>query len=157
MTTLLSYLLTFFAIMYWAFRVVVAVCFQLDIDFFATPLNFNYEIMVLFITLPCIVLVIKRNIVGAVIYWGVYITYFGTALYEAFLAAGETGFSIVNTSNIFCIFLGVVIPTLTFFDVLVNKHRTLGNGVNPQEWFYKNEKYDRDLDERVDRNQYKIH
>ena len=157
MTTLLSYLLTIFAVMFWVFRVVVALFYQLDMDFFATPLNINYEILILFITLPCIALVIKRNIVGAVAYWGIYVAYFGTALYEAFVTAGEEGFSIVNTSNIFCIFLGVIIPTLVFLDVLVNKHRTLGNGVNPQEWFYKNEKYDRNLDERADKNQYKIH
>lgn len=156
MTSLFSYLLTFLGIMYWFFRAIVTVLYQLDRPFFATPLNTNLEIIVLFATLPCMILVIKRNIVGAACYLGIYAAYFGTALYEAIMASQSTGLDIVNTSNMFCILLGVIIPMLTFFDILFNKHRTLGNGKKKEDWFYKNEAYDRKFDERADRNQYRL-
>ena len=76
MTSLFSYLLTFFAIIFWAFRAIATLLFQLEVDFFTQPLNVTYEIMVLFATLPCLILVVKRNIVGAAAYLGLYVAYF---------------------------------------------------------------------------------
>lgn len=156
MTSLFSYLLTFFAIMFWFFRAIATVLYQLDQEFFAVPLNVNLEILILFATLPCIILVIKRNIVGAAAYLGIYVAYFGTALYEAVVEMQVDGITIVNSSNMFALLLGVVIPLLTFLDILFNKNRTLGNGRKKENWFYGNEKYDRKFDERADRNQYKL-
>ena len=156
MTTLFSYLLTFLAILFWFFRVIATLLYQLDMDFFSVPLNSTLEIIVLFTSLPCILLVIKRNIVGAAAYLGIYATYFGTALYEAFLATQATGLTLVNSSNMLFIVVGVLIPLLTFFDILFNKHRTLGKGNAKGDWFYKNENFDRDFDESADRNQYRI-
>lgn len=154
--SLFSYLLTFLGVIFWGFRAVATVLYQLDRDFFATPLNVNIEIVVLFATLPCIVLVLKRNIVGAAAYFGIYAAYFGTALYEEIVEMQVSGITIVNSSNLLCIALGVIIPFLTFLDILFNKNRTLGNGVKKENWFYGDEKYDRKFDERADRNQYKF-
>ena len=156
MTSLFSYLLTFFSVIFWLFRAVATLLYQLDFDFFAKPLNVTYEIIVLFATLPCLVLVIKRNIVGAAAYLGSYVAYFGNALYAAIMGAQETGFTIANSSDMMLITIGVIIPLLTFLDVLFNKHRTLGKGTKKGDWFYKNEAFDREFDERADRNQYKI-
>lgn len=156
MTSLFSYLLTFFGIAFWFFRAIATVLYQLDYSFFAVPLNVNLEILILFLTLPCIILVVKRNIIGAACYFGAYVAYFGTALYEALVEMQVTGITVVNSSNLFCTFLGVLIPTLTFFDILFNKNRTLGNGQKKENWFYGDEKYDRKFDERADRNQYKF-
>ena len=156
MTSLYSYLLTFFGIAFWFFRAIATLLYQLDVDFFAIPINQTAEIIVLFITLPCIILVVKRNIVGAAMYLGIYVSYFGTALYQTALETQATGLNLVNSSNMLFILIGVIIPLLTFFDILFNKHRTLGKGTAKGDWFYKNEKFDREFDERADRNQYKI-
>ncbi|MBR3614410.1 MAG: hypothetical protein IKL55_04465 [Clostridia bacterium] len=156
MTSLFSYLLTFFGIAYWFFRVIVTLLYQLDMDFFAQPINLTAEITVLFLTLPCILLVVKRNIVGAAAYLGIYVTYFGTALYETILGVQATGLDLVNSSNMLCIIVGVIIPLLTFLDILFNKNRSMGKDNKKGDWFYKNEAFDRDFDERADRNQYKI-
>lgn len=156
MISLYSYFLTFLGVLFWIFRVVATLMYQLEIEFFATPLNTNMEIAVLFATLPCLIFVVKRNIVGAAAYLGLYVAYFGTALYEAFLAAQATGFNLINSTNMFCVLLGVVIPILTFLDILLNKNRTVGNGNTKADWFYKNEQYDRQHDEREDRNQYRM-
>lgn len=156
MTSLFSYMLTIFGVMFWFFRVIATLLYQLDVDFFAIPLDTTTEIMVLFATLPCIVLVIKRNIVGAAAYLGIYAAYFGTALYESIMGVQETGYTIANSANMILTVIGIVIPLLTFFDILFNKHRTAGKGTKKGDWFYKNEAFDREFDERADRNQYRI-
>lgn len=154
MINLYSYLLTFLAIIFWGFRAITTLLYQLDVEFFATPLNATVEIALLFATLPCLILVVKRNVVGAAAYLGLYAAYFGTALYEVLMSS--TGFDVVNSANIIFIVVGVVLPMLTFFDVLLNKNRNAGNGSKKADWFYKNEDYDRKFDERADRNQYKF-
>ena len=156
MTSLFSYMLTFFGVAFWFFRVIVTLLYQLDREFFATPINVTFEIIVLFSTLPCILLVIKRNIVGAAAYLGIYATYFGTALYEAILGAQATGLNIVNSANMLCTVVGVIIPALTFLDILLNKNRAMGKDNKKGDWFYKNENFDREFDERADRNKYRI-
>ena len=156
MTSLLSYLLTFFGILYWFFRIIVTLLYQLQMDFFAQPINLTAEITVLFLTLPCLLLVIKRNIIGAAAYLGIYATYFGAALYESFLGMQEAGLNIVNSSNMIFTVIGVIIPLLTFLDILFNKNRSLGKDDKEGDWFYKNEQFDRKLDERADKNQYRI-
>ena len=154
----LSYLLTFLGVLFWFFRAIATLMFQLEEDFFAKPINVNVEIGVLFLTLPCLILVLKRNIVGAAAYLGIYATYFGTVLYNAFMNAQEVGFNVINSADMLCTFMGVVIPLLTFFDILFNRNRNAGGGLatKKSDWFYKNKAYDREFDERADRNQYKF-
>lgn len=156
MTTLFSYLLTFMGIIFWFFRVITTLLYELDVDFFSVPLNETMEIVVLFATLPCLLLVFKRNIVGAAAYFGIYGAYFGTALYNQLMGIHEEGMTVVSASDSLVLFVGILISLLTFLDILLNKHR--GNfGVDAKtKWFYNNEKYDRQFDERADKNQYKF-
>ena len=156
MTSLFSYLLTFLAVIFWAFRAVVTVMFQLDNPLFAQPSNLNYEIIVLFLTLPCIVGICKRNIVFAAGYLALYATYFGNTLYLVVQNATDVGITLINSADMLCTVIGIIIPLLIFFDILLNKNRTLGTGAKKEDWFYANEQYDRKFDERADRNQYKF-
>ena len=156
MTSLFSYLLTFFGVAFWFFRAIATLLYQLDMEFFAKPINLTFEIVVLFATLPCILLVVKRNIVGAAAYLGLYVAYFGNAIYKTLMGAQEFGFTIANSTDMLITTLGVLVALLTFFDVLFNKNRTLGKGTKKGDWFYTNEAFDREFDERADRNQYKI-
>ena len=68
----------------------------------------------------------------------------------------EDGIGMVSGMNFFVAILGIIIPLLTFLDILVNKNRLSVSKDREADWFYKNEKFDRDFDERADRNQYKI-
>jgi hypothetical protein len=156
MTTLFSYLLTFLGVIFWGFRAVITVLYELKVDCFATPLNLNMEIVVLFATLPCLLLVFKRNIIGAAGYFGIYGAYFGTALYDAFMNVKDVGYTVMNVSDILLLIAGVLIPFLTFIDILLNKHRGNFGADSHTKWFYSNEKYDRKFDERADRNQYRL-
>ena len=156
MTSLFSYLLTFLAIIFWAFRAVVTVMYQLDNPLFSTPSNVTFEIVVLFLTLPCLIGVCKRNIVFAAAYLGLYATYFGNTLLLVVQNASSVGITLINSADMLCTVIGIIIPLLTFFDILLNKHRTVGKNVKKEDWFYANEEYDRKFDERADRNQYRI-
>ena len=156
MTSLFSYLLTFLAVIFWAFRAVVTVMFQLDNPLFAQPSNLNYEIIVLFLTLPCIVGICKRNIVFAAGYLALYATYFGNTLYLVVQNATDVGITLINSADMLCTVIGIIIPLLIFFDILLNKNRTIGTGAKKEDWFYANEEYDRKFDERADRNQYRL-
>ena len=64
MKNLSTYLVVMFMIMYWIFRVVLAVTNTVGVDLGITIPNYNMEIALLFITIVSIVLVIKRNIIG---------------------------------------------------------------------------------------------
>ena len=130
--------------------------FQLDNPLFAQPSNLNYEIIVLFLTLPCIVGICKRNIVFAAGYLALYATYFGNTLYLVVQNATDVGITLINSADMLCTVIGIIIPLLIFFDILLNKNRTIGTGAKKEDWFYANEEYDRKFDERADRNQYKF-
>jgi len=155
MISLISYLLTFLDVLFWVFRAIATLMFQLDRDFFTQPLEVNMEIALLFVTLPCLIGIVKRNRAFAAIYFALYASYFGTALYNVYINCTETGFNIVNSSDLLCTFFGVLLPLLTFLDVFFNKNRGLGHGAHREDGFYANEKYDRKFDERADRNQYR--
>ena len=69
MKNLSTWLLVMFMGMFWIFRVVVAVTYQMGIDFGGIrPLNMNFEIILLFLTLICMIFIVKRKIIGALIY-----------------------------------------------------------------------------------------
>ena len=156
MTSLFSFLITFLSILFWFLRAICTLMYQLSQDFFCKPLNVTWEIIILFATLPCLLLTIKRNIVGAAIYFGIYVTYFGTALYEAIINMQDVGINLVNSSDITVLVMGIVIPTLTFLDILFNKSRKGKGGDKNTDWFFTNKDYDREFDERSDRNQYRL-
>ena len=66
--SLISYLITMFAGLFWIFRVVVAVTTSLNIDIgFAVP-DLTAEIIMLFVALLCIVLIVRRQLIGAILY-----------------------------------------------------------------------------------------
>jgi uncharacterized MnhB-related membrane protein len=125
-------------------------------DFPCQPINLTIEIVMLFATLPCLIFIFKRNLIGATVFFGMYGAYFGTGLYNIFTQIQETGVTITVSVDLLSTVLGIIIPLLTFLDILLNKNRTKFGVDKKTDWFYKNEKYERELDERADKNQYKF-
>ncbi len=156
MTSLFSYLITIFGGMFWLLRVVVAVTYSMDIDFPIDPLNFNTEIALLFVTVACMILIIKRNIIGALIYFLAYGFYFGNDLYNQVINVINGQAVTTDYLSIFISFIGVVIPFLTVMDIFLNKERKGSTKDKKTDWFYDNPEYTRKLDERADKNQYKL-
>lgn len=149
MVGMLSYLISFLGILFWGFRVAVVFCASMNIDFPFQPIDLNFEMIVLFISVPCFALVLKRNIVGAFIYFIAFTAYFGNHLYTCL----TTGIGSAQAMLIDA--LGIILPLLTLIDIAINRDR-LGTANDKRTiWFYGNKDYDREFDERADRNNYR--
>jgi hypothetical protein len=158
MTSLFSYLITIFGVLFWFFRIIVAYCDTTGTSFICEPMNSQIEILILFLTVPLFVMILKRSLIGATLYLGIYGAYFGTAIYNTVKQFSDTadGIGMVDGMNMVAAVIGIIIPLLTFLDILFNKNRLSVSKDKDSDWYYKNEKYDREMDERADRNQYKI-
>lgn len=150
-----SYLLLFFMILFWIFRIVVAFTSNLGIDIGFAPMNMQIEVVLLFVTLLCILLVAKRKLIGTIVYLIAYGLYFGVDLYQVVMGIIGGADSMIDYSNAMISFIGIVIPIVTFFNMLIDKNRTAHPVDKKTDWFYKGEEYDRKLDERADQNNYR--
>lgn len=156
MTSLFSYLITIFGGAFWLFRVIVAFTYSIEVDFPIVPIDFNTEIVLLFITVIAMVLIIKRNLIGALIYFVTYGWYFGNDLYNIAINIMNGQNQGIDYLSALVSFIGVLLPFLTVMDILLNKERKGGEKDKKTDWFYTNEEYTRKLDERADENQYKF-
>ena len=155
MISMISYLLTFLTILFWLFRLMVAYCFSMEIDIGFVPLNMTVELIMLAVSVPCIVLMIKRNLLATFIYAMMYWMYFGSDLIMTISAMMEGNVAIAMTSTAVAAIVGVGIPVFNLLDVYINKNRVGKSGDKQTDWFYKNKDYDRQFDERADRNNYR--
>ena len=160
MRSVFSWLISALAVMFWGFRIVVAMMATFEIDFIVTPIDFNTEIALLFVTLPCLVLIFKRNIIGAIIYFGIYGWYFGMELARIIESLITNGTAIlpmnVVVQALVCI-VAILISLSNLLDIIFSRFRKSENPSKKVDWFYKNEDYDRKLDERRDKNNYRIY
>ena len=156
MKNLSSWLIVFFIIMFWMFRVIVAVTGQMDIEFMVKPYDNTAEIILLFVVLALVPFIFKRKLVAAIAYLGLYGWYFGVGLFNNVMTmtSGETLSPYVYL-DMFVALIAVTLGIVAVFDVVFDKAR-MKNPVNKEtDWFYKNEQYDRKLDDRADKNNYK--
>lgn len=149
---LLSYMVNMFAIMFWLFRVYVALMVSSGSEIQFTTPGLELEITVIFITLISIFMIFKRNLIFASIYLGTYFAFFtyGIALMNGNISTNK------QLLNAMVMIAGIIIALLNFLDVMFNKNRKGSIKDNKTDWFYATDKYDREYDERADRNQYKI-
>ena len=153
-----TWLLACFMVMFWAFRAVVTLMAELHQDFGGiVPLNKTLEIIILFVVLVCIVLVVKRKMVGALIYLLSYGMYFGTDILRNISTIIEAEGQLPATTfmNLFVSFIGIILPVAVLLDMLVDRNRKNNPKDKKTDWFYKNEKFDRQLDDRADKNNYR--
>ena len=163
MTNFSTWMLAVFMVMFWLFRAIVALCTQYSIDLMGiVSYNFNIEVIIAFLTLLCIVLVVKRKLIGSLLYLMLYGTYFGEHFITNLipLIQGNTTISIEYIMNVFVDFIAIVLALAVLLDVLVDKGRKANPIDRKTDWYFKNEKYDEELkarDQREDKNQYKIY
>lgn len=149
MVGMLSYLISFLGILFWGLRVVVVFCATMQMDFGIQPINLNLEIILLFISIPCFALVLKRNLGGAFVYFIAFTAYFGNDLYNCLTN------NVGNMQTILIDALGVILPLLSLIDIAVNRDRMGTSEDKKTVWFYGNKDFDRKLDERADTNNYR--
>lgn len=155
MKKLSSWLLTIFIIMFWGFRLIVAFTYNMAIDFPIKPLDFNIEMVLLFVTFFAILLIVKRMLLGGIIYVIANIYYFGSYAYN-FINSSATGINMSTLPDLVVATFALILSMGILIDLALNKDRHEGKDDKNTHWFYKNEKYDRELDERADKNQYKL-
>lgn len=154
MKNLTTYLFVMLMAMFWIFRIIVAFCYNLGVDFITQPIDLNFEIVLLFLTFIAMILVVKRSMLGGLIYLAGHGLYYGYYIFTL-LTENQT-MSAQNYIDLIFAAMGIILPLLIVFDTLLDKNRKAHPTDKKTDWFYKNKDYDREMDERADKNQYRI-
>ena len=151
-------LIMMFLVVFWFFRIIVTITTQYNNDFGGvTSLNVQFEIGLLFVDLICFILIAKRKLLGGLIYLIANGAYFGMHIYNNILPMinGEQT-TIGIYANLFVSFIAMILALAVFIDLLADKGRKVNPVDKENDWFFKNEQFDRKYDDRADRNQYKF-
>ena len=150
-----SWLIAMFAFMFWGFRLVGTVLYSVGNEFMFAPSNMTMEIALLFITFICICFMIKRKLLAAIIYLVAHFIYYGPVFIEHFIGLIDKTLAMeLYMSTLFELF-ALALAIAAVFDVLLDKNRKAHPTDKKTDWFYKNKEYDRKLDERADKNNYR--
>lgn len=149
-----GYIITTFAAIFWIFRLMVALMFSTEAGFSIVPLNMTLEIILLFVTFICIILIAKRKMIGAVIYLIAQGAYFGVDAYKTLssITSGQE----TNYITFLVSIIAIIIPILAIMDIGLSTGKKSSFGNKKTDWFYGTTDYDRNLDDRADKNQYKF-
>lgn len=150
-----SWLIAIFAFMFWGIRLVGTVMTSLGNEFMFEPSNVTMEIALLFITFVCICFIVKRRLWASLIYLIAHFLYYGPVFFNHFMAIINGTLDMNSYMGTLFEFVGLVLPLAAIFDVLLDKNRKAHPTDKKTDWFYKNEQFDRKLDERADRNNYR--
>ena len=153
-----TWILVMFMVMFWILRIIVAISAQFNWDIAGmVPLNQQMEIVLLFVVLICLILVVKRKLVGGLIYLLAYGIYFGVDVannIQTIIDAIE-GANVGIYINLFMSIVGIILPIAVLLDLIADKNRKNHPKDKKTDWFYTNEQFDRKLDERADKNNYR--
>ena len=147
--------------MFWILRIAIAVTYAMNIDFGGLePINQTMEIILLFVVFFSMLLIIKRKLVGGLIYLLAYGLYFGATVVKElsafFSVAGDVAINQMGSYlNTFISVIGIILPIAVLLDLLMDKGRKANPHDKKTDWFYKNEKFDREMDDRADKNNYR--
>lgn len=152
-----TYLLVMFMIIFWIVRIIVTLSAQFGKDFIGmVPMNETFEIAILFATLLCLVLVVKRKLIGALLYLTLHAIYFGGDVTNKLnIMTNNQTLTLAQSSELMFSILGLILPLAVLIDLLLDKNRKNNPKDEKTDWFYKNENFDRKLDERADKNNYR--
>lgn len=163
MSNFSTWLIAIFMVMFWLFRAVVALCTQYSIDLIGiVAYNFNIEVIIAFATIPCILLVVKRKMVGSLLYLVIYGAYFGEHLVANLISLfqGQAALTVDLSMNLLADLVAILLAIFSVMDMLVDKGRKANPIDKKTDWYFKNEKYDEELkarDQREDKNEYKFY
>lgn len=152
-----TYLIVMFMVMFWILRIVVTLASQFGDSFMGiAPINITFEIAILFAFLLCIVLIVKRQMIGGLIYLVLHAIYFGgdVTIKLNMITKGET-LSLSQNTEMMISIIGIILPIAVLIDLLLDKNRKLNPKDKKTDWFYQNEQFDRKLDDRADKNNYR--
>lgn len=151
-------LLVMFGVIFLIFRIAIAIVTQTGFDLIGlVSWNLTYEIILIFVTIVCLILISKKKLIGSIVYLFSYLLYFGTDILNRVATGTETaGMTMENTANVFFSAIGILLAVAILLDAIVLKARKGKPKKQKTDWFYGNENFDRQFDERADRNEYKF-
>jgi len=150
-----SYLIVMFMLLFWLFQVVGAVATTFSAEIGIPIINMNYQIPIIFASFVCILLVIKRNIIGAIAYLIIHGWYYGVDLYNIIMNLSNNTMGLNDYTGAMISFLGVILPIVCIFELLLDKNKQKHGGDKKTDWYYGTDEYDRKLDDRADKNNYR--
>lgn len=150
-----SWLIAMFAFMFWAFRLIGTALYSIGNEFMFIPTNMTMEIALLFITFICICFMVKRKLLAAIIYIIAHFMYYGPTFAEHFMQILNNSLETELLMTVLFELFGLGLGIAALFDVLLDKNRKAHPTDKKTDWFYKNKDYDRKLDERADKNNYR--
>ena len=150
-----SWLIAIFAFMFWAFRLVGTVMASIGDEFMFVPSDLTMEVAILFISFICICFIIKRKLWATLIYLAGQYIYFAPSFVTHFLQIMDATLQQSMYMTVFFEFIGLIIPLAALFDVLLDRNRKEHPVDKKTDWFYKNKDFDRKLDDRADKNNYR--
>lgn len=155
MKNLSSWLIAIFAFMFWAFRVIITALYAMGTEIILPPMDMTMEIVLLFLTFVCICFITRRKLLPSLIYLIAHMLYYGVYIYQNIEAIINQSGSLDLYMGLFVCLIAVIIPLVAFFDVLLDKNRKANPVDKKTDWFYKNKEFDRKMDDRADKNQYR--
>lgn len=151
-----GYFITGLAGIFWLFRVIVALMYTSEAGFLIVPLNMTFEIVLLFITFACIIFIAKKKMIGAVIYLIAQCSYFGIDAYKTLQVIVEGETQTANYISLSISIIAILIPILAIMNIGLNTGKKGNARDKKTNWFYGTTEYDRNIDDRADKNQYKF-
>ena len=143
--------------MFWGFRLVATLMTSLGYDFMFEPSNLVMEIALLFITFVCICFIIKRRLLASLIYLVAHFLYYVPTFIPNFMGVIDGTLDMNCYMGVLFELFGIILPLAALFDVLLDRNRKKNPVDKKTDWFYKNEEYDRKMDKRADKNNYRIY
>ena len=158
MKSLGSWLTVFFLAIFWVFRIIVAVKGQFGDDFGGfIVFDTTIEIVLLFVSILCFILILRRMLSGAIIYLVGYGYYFGsyliTNVFGNLISGAEISMTVMQ--NAFVAILGLLLGLCALLSIAFDRVKSKHFSDNQTDWYFNNKDYDRELDERADKNQYR--
>lgn len=138
------------AVVFWILRIIASYTNAMAIDFIVQPLDETLEILLLFVALFSFVLIAKRKFLGVIVYLVAYWGYFGADLITSLMNNAQ-----IDYANALFSLAGIILPAFALFDWLLDKTKKQYPVDKKTDWFYKNKEFDRKLDERADKNNYR--
>ena len=154
MRTMANYLIIMLTVVLFIFRLIVVITATMGIEFMIQPINVNYELALLFIMIICIILMSKNKLSGAVILSIASIAYYGPTLLGQ-LTGLSTGVNINSALEAVVSLACVIIPIFAFFIIAFAKEQEKRPVDKKTDFFYKTDRYDRQYDDRADKNNYR--
>ena len=104
----------------------------------------------------CLVLIAKRKLTGSLLYIVLHAIYFGGDVTNKLSAiANNEPLTLGQNMQLFFSMIGIILPLAVLIDLLLDKNRKNNPTDKKTDWFYKNEEFDRKLDDRADKNNYR--